>query len=41
MLAPEHTWYRELALDCNSKSIVVDLFIAVTIKHMSLDVATL
>ena len=41
MLAPENTWYRELALECISKCIVVDLFIAVTLKYKSLDVATL
>lgn len=41
MIAPEHTWYRELALECISKCIVVDLFIAVTLKHKSLDVATM
>ena len=32
MLAPEHNFYRELALECISKCITVDLFIAVDTK---------
>mmetsp|Transcript_23310 Transcript_23310/g.31179 ORF Transcript_23310/g.31179 Transcript_23310/m.31179 type:complete len:102 (+) Transcript_23310:1574-1879(+) len=41
MLTPEHNFYRELALECVSKCIVVDLFLAFTVKHISLDVATM
>jgi len=41
MLKPETEFYRELALDCISKCITVDLFLALTLKHISLDVATL
>ena len=41
MLAPENAFYRELALDCVAKCICVDLFIALTLKHKSLDVATM
>lgn len=41
MLAPENNFYREQALDCISKCITVDLFIAVNTKKQSLDVATM
>lgn len=41
MLRPESEFYRELALECVSKCICVDLFLALTLKHISLDVATL
>ena len=41
MLAPEGTFYRDQALDCISKCITVDLFLAVNTKKQSLDVATL
>ena len=41
MLAPESTFYRDLALECMPKCIVVDLFLALTLKHVSLDVATM
>jgi len=41
MLTPEHDFYRQLALECVGKCIAVDLFLAFTQKHVSLDVATL
>ena len=41
MLAPESDFYRQLALWCVPKCITVDLFLAVTIKYKSLDVATM
>lgn len=41
MLAPEHDFYRTLALDCISKNITVDLFLAMTLKFKSMDVATM
>ena len=41
MLAPESPFYRELALECIAKCITVDLFLAVTLKYKSLDVATM
>ena len=41
MLRPEIDFYRELALECVSKCITVDLFLALTLKQISLDVATL
>ena len=41
MLNPEHDFYRQLALDCVSKCIVVDLFFAFTVKNVSMDVATI
>ena len=41
MLAPESTFYRDLALDLTSKCIAVDLFLASTVKYKSLDVATM
>lgn len=41
MLAPESNFYRELALECISKCITVDIFLAVDTKKQSLDVATM
>ena len=41
MLAPEHDFYRQMALDAISKNITVDLFVALTLKYKSLDVATI
>ena len=41
MLSPENNYYRELALECISKCITVDLFLAVDTKKQSLDVATM
>lgn len=41
MLAPEHSYFRDLALDCLSKCIAVDLFLAHTQKKGSIDVATM
>ena len=41
MIAPESPFYRELALECIAKCITVDLFLAVTLKYKSLDVATM
>ena len=41
MLRPEIEFYRELALECVSKCITVDLFLAFTLKNISLDVATI
>ena len=32
MLAPEQSFYRELALDCTSKCVTVDLFFAMNKK---------
>lgn len=41
MFTPENNFYRELALDCNSKCICVDLFLALSTKQISMDVATM
>jgi len=41
MLTPEHTFFRELALECVAKCITVDLFLALNQKHGSLDVVTM
>ena len=41
MLYPASTFYKELANECLSKCITVDLFMAVTMKYKSLDVATM
>lgn len=41
MIAPEGPFYRELALECVAKCITVDLFLAVTVKKQSMDVATM
>lgn len=41
MLTPEHTFYRDLALECVANCITVDLFLSLTLKHGSLDVATM
>ena len=41
MLSPEHNFYRELAHECLAKCVTVDLFLALTLKFKSLDVATM
>ena len=41
MLSPAHTFYKDLANECIRNCITVDLFIAVTMKYKSLDVATM
>ena len=41
MLAPEQSFFRELALDCTSKCIAVDLFVSLNLKHKSLDLASI
>lgn len=41
MLAPENNFYRELALECISQCITVDMFIAVDTKKQSIDLATM
>jgi len=41
MLAPENNFYRELALECISQCITVDMFIAVDTKRQSVDLATM
>lgn len=41
MLTPEHSFYRDLALECVANCVTVDLFLSLTAKHGSLDVATM
>jgi len=41
MLAQENSFYRDLALECISKCITVDLFLAITKKYQTLDTATM
>ena len=41
MLTPEHDFYRNLANECLAKCVTVDLFLALTLKFKSLDVATM
>lgn len=41
MIAPEHDFYRTLALECIAKNISVDLFLAMTLKFKSMDIATM
>lgn len=41
MITPEHDFYRTFALDCISKNICVDLFLALSLKFKSMDVATM
>ena len=41
MMAPEHDFYVALGKECVDKRITVDLFLAITPKYPSVDVATM